>query len=163
MSIARLSLGLAALLLFATAALHASGATMVSGWLPGQRGAILDVLWIMPVIDWAIIGVLWLFVAWRDERGLAPLVWISAVVPLLVAVHSFAPTLAGNARPWHAGVLWDHDEANAQRLLHRLRAHKGLVIGDNEPYSGSSRLAPSRYTTYTFLRLNTSVIYPNDT
>ena len=34
---------------------------------------------------------------------------------------------------------------------------------DNDPYSGSSRLAPSRYTTYTFLRLNTSVMYPNDT
>ena len=65
------------------------------------------------------------------------------VVPLLVAVHSFAPTLAGNARPWHAGVLWDHDEANAQRLLQRLRAHKGLVVGDNEPYSGKH---PANYT-----------------
>jgi predicted N-formylglutamate amidohydrolase len=65
------------------------------------------------------------------------------VVPLLVAVHSFSPTLAGNTRPWHAGVLWDHDEANARRLLQRLRAHKGLVIGDNEPYSGRH---PANYT-----------------
>ena len=86
MSVARLSLGLAALLLFATAAFHASGATMVSGWLPGQRGAVLDVLWVIPVIDWAIIGVLWLVTAWKDDRRLAPLVWISAVVPLLVAI-----------------------------------------------------------------------------
>lgn len=64
-------------------------------------------------------------------------------VPMLIAVHSFSPTLAGNTRPWHAGVLWDCDEANAQRLLHRLRAQKGLVIGDNEPYSGKH---PANYT-----------------
>ncbi len=65
------------------------------------------------------------------------------VVPLLVAVHSFSPTLAGNIRPWHAGVLWDRDEANAQRLLEGLRGQKGLVIGDNEPYSGKH---PANYT-----------------
>ena len=100
MSVARLSLGLAALLLFATAALHASGATMVSGWLPGQRGAILDVLWVVPVIDWAIIGVLWLFVAWRDERPLAPLVWISAVVPLLVAILLIKAVGVGHPGIW---------------------------------------------------------------
>ena len=65
------------------------------------------------------------------------------VVPMLIAVHSFSPTLAGSTRPWHAGVLWDRDEANARRLLHRLRAQKGLVIGDNEPYSGKH---PANYT-----------------
>lgn len=64
-------------------------------------------------------------------------------VPLLVSVHSFAPTLAGEVRPWHAGVLWDHDPANAQRLLTGLRLQKGLVIGDNEPYSGKH---PANYT-----------------
>ncbi len=65
------------------------------------------------------------------------------IVPILIAVHSFSPTLAGNVRPWHAGVLWDHDEANARRLLAGLRAQKGLVIGDNEPYSGKH---PANYT-----------------
>ncbi len=65
------------------------------------------------------------------------------IVPMLIAVHSFSPALAGHARPWHAGVLWDRDEANARRLLHRLRAKKGLVIGDNEPYSGKH---PANYT-----------------
>ena len=64
-------------------------------------------------------------------------------VPLLISVHSFAPTLAGAVRPWHAGVLWDHDPANAQRLLAGLRRQKGLVIGDNEPYSGRH---PANYT-----------------
>ena len=64
-------------------------------------------------------------------------------VPLLVAVHSFSPSLAGIDRPWHVGVLWDHDEANARRLLASLRRQQGLVVGDNEPYSGKH---PANYT-----------------
>jgi predicted N-formylglutamate amidohydrolase len=65
------------------------------------------------------------------------------VVPLLVAVHSFAPRLGGQDRPWHVGVLWDHDEPNARRLLDGLCAEKDLVVGDNEPYSGKH---PANYT-----------------
>jgi predicted N-formylglutamate amidohydrolase len=67
----------------------------------------------------------------------------AGTVPLVIAVHSFAPSLGGQARPWHAGVLWDHDVANARRLLAGLRAQSGLVIGDNEPYSGKH---PANYT-----------------
>jgi predicted N-formylglutamate amidohydrolase len=66
-----------------------------------------------------------------------------ATIPLIVAVHSFAPMLGGEVRPWHAGVLWDQDEANARRLLDGLRREPGLVIGDNEPYSGKH---PANYT-----------------
>jgi predicted N-formylglutamate amidohydrolase len=67
------------------------------------------------------------------------------VVPLFVAVHSFAPRLGtqGALRPWHVGVLWDRDERNARRLLEALRAIDGLVVGDNEPYSGRH---PANYT-----------------
>jgi len=64
-------------------------------------------------------------------------------VPLLVAVHSFSPSLGGIDRPWHVGVLWDHDEPNARRLLASLRQQQGLVVGDNEPYSGKH---PANYT-----------------
>lgn len=64
-------------------------------------------------------------------------------VPLLFSVHSFAPRLGEVDRPWHAGVLWDRDEANARRLLAGLRARPGLVVGDNEPYSGRH---PANYT-----------------
>jgi predicted N-formylglutamate amidohydrolase len=66
-------------------------------------------------------------------------------VPLLVAVHSFAPRLGatGARRPWHTGVLWDQDESNARRLMQGLRAEPGLVVGDNEPYSGRH---PANYT-----------------
>jgi predicted N-formylglutamate amidohydrolase len=65
------------------------------------------------------------------------------VVPMVVSVHTFTPEMAGQARPWHVGVLWDQDEASAHRLMEGLRAVEGLVVGDNEPYSGKH---PSDYT-----------------
>jgi len=58
------------------------------------------------------------------------------VVPLVISVHTFTPEMAGFARPWHVGVLWDKDELSARRLIDGLRAVEGLVVGDNEPYSG---------------------------
>lgn len=64
-------------------------------------------------------------------------------VPLVVAVHTFTPRMNGRDRPWHVGILWDKDEANARRLIDGLRAVEGLVVGDNEPYSGKH---PSDYT-----------------
>jgi predicted N-formylglutamate amidohydrolase len=66
-----------------------------------------------------------------------------AVVPMVVSVHTFTPQMAGQARPWHVGVLWDKDAASARRLMAGLRAVDGLVVGDNEPYSGKH---PSDYT-----------------
>lgn len=65
------------------------------------------------------------------------------VVPLFVSVHTFTPVMAGEPRPWHVGVLWDADEATAHRMLDGLRAIDGLIVGDNEPYSGRH---PSDYT-----------------
>ncbi|MFC6840030.1 N-formylglutamate amidohydrolase [Xanthomonas theicola] len=56
---------------------------------------------------------------------------------ILIAMHSFTPALAGVARPWHAGVLYQRDARFAQALLAELRAQPGLVIGDNQPYSVS--------------------------
>ena len=58
------------------------------------------------------------------------------VVPMVVSVHTFTPEMAGTARPWHVGVLWDKDEASARRLIAGLAAVDGVVVGDNEPYSG---------------------------
>ena len=63
--------------------------------------------------------------------------------PLLVSVHTFTPLLNGRQRPWHVGVLWDHDEPSARRLLAGLRRHPEIVVGDNEPYSGKH---PSDFT-----------------
>ncbi|NHF65135.1 N-formylglutamate amidohydrolase [Xanthomonas hortorum] len=56
---------------------------------------------------------------------------------LLVSMHSFTPAMAGNARPWHAGVLYHRDTRLAHRLLQALRNEPDLVVGDNQPYAVS--------------------------
>jgi len=56
--------------------------------------------------------------------------------PAILSVHSFTPCWRGMERPWHGGVLWHRDGRFALPLIERLRREKGLVIGDNEPYSG---------------------------
>ena len=56
--------------------------------------------------------------------------------PALVSIHSYTPQLRGRPpRPWQVGILWHHDGRIARPLMARLRA-EGLVVGDNEPYSG---------------------------
>ena len=64
-------------------------------------------------------------------------------VPAVISVHSFTPVLGTEVRPWNVGVLWDHDPRIAVPLLARLRAEPGLVVGDNQPYSGRH---PADYT-----------------
>lgn len=63
--------------------------------------------------------------------------------PILIAVHSFTPTNHGVRRPWHFGVLWDKDPRLAIPLMQTLREQRGVVVGDNEPYSGRH---PADYT-----------------
>jgi predicted N-formylglutamate amidohydrolase len=56
---------------------------------------------------------------------------------LIVAIHSFTPRLAsdGRERPWQVGILYNQDSRAATPSIAALRA-RGLVTGDNEPYSG---------------------------
>jgi predicted N-formylglutamate amidohydrolase len=61
----------------------------------------------------------------------------AGIAPVLLAIHSFTPVWRGQARPWHAGVLWDRDPRLALVLIAGLRAQGGLVVGDNEPYDGA--------------------------
>lgn len=61
----------------------------------------------------------------------------SGASPILIAMHSFTPTMAGQVRPWHVGVLYQRDARLAGCLLHALRRESGLVVGDNQPYSVS--------------------------
>ncbi|MEQ8586802.1 MAG: N-formylglutamate amidohydrolase [Thalassobaculaceae bacterium] len=67
-------------------------------------------------------------------------------MPLLVALHSFTPTLvsAPADRPWEIGYLWAGDartSAAAMAVFRRL--FPDVCVGANEPYSGSS---PEGYT-----------------
>ena len=59
--------------------------------------------------------------------------------PVLIAVHSFTPVLAGKPRPWQISVLWGYDPRVPVPLLATLRGRGDLVVGDNEPYSGRNR------------------------
>ncbi len=57
---------------------------------------------------------------------------------LILSLHSFTPRLAGDeaqSRPWQVGVLYNADD-RAARLALPLLAAEGLVVGDQEPYSG---------------------------
>lgn len=56
---------------------------------------------------------------------------------LIVAVHSFTPALerGGGARPWQIGVLSNRDRRAADIALD-LFARAGIIVGDNQPYSG---------------------------
>ena len=56
---------------------------------------------------------------------------------VLVALHSFTPVYKGVARPWHAAVLYNRDARFAHLLFTLLRAERGLVVGENEPYAVS--------------------------
>lgn len=53
---------------------------------------------------------------------------------VLFSVHSFTPSLLGQDRPWHVGVLYGHDRRLAGYFLEALSAIRGLAVGDNQPY-----------------------------
>ena len=52
----------------------------------------------------------------------------------VVALHSFTPVMRNVARPWHVGLLHNHDARLAHIMIDLLQA-QGLVVGDNEPYA----------------------------
>lgn len=57
---------------------------------------------------------------------------------LVVAIHSFTPRLESGDTPnrhWECGILWDRDPRAARPAIAFL-ARAGLIVGDNEPYSG---------------------------
>ena len=56
---------------------------------------------------------------------------------LILSLHSFTPQLASSdeLRPWHCGVLYNQDDRAARIAIPLLEA-EGLVVGDQEPYSG---------------------------
>lgn len=53
---------------------------------------------------------------------------------VVVAVHSCTPVYLGVHRPWHIGILHEHDSRLANILLDLLSDHDNLVVGDNQPY-----------------------------
>jgi predicted N-formylglutamate amidohydrolase len=63
---------------------------------------------------------------------------LEAAPPALVlSLHSFTPQLAtsGEPRPWQLGVLYNADDRAARIAIPLLEA-EGLMVGDQQPYSG---------------------------
>ena len=69
-----------------------------------------------------------------------------SVVPAYVAIHSFTPMMDGYERPWHVGVLWNTDPRLAKPLIDALSEWPGIVVGENQPYSGRD---PEGYSIHT--------------
>ena len=62
---------------------------------------------------------------------------MEGIVPVIVSVHSFTHNWRGVTRPWDVGILWDRDPRLASPMIEAFRGQDGLVVGDNEPYSGA--------------------------
>jgi predicted N-formylglutamate amidohydrolase len=57
---------------------------------------------------------------------------------LILSLHSFTPQLASDPaqrRPWQVGVLYNQDDRAARIAILLLEA-EGLIVGDQQPYSG---------------------------
>ena len=54
---------------------------------------------------------------------------------LLVALHSFTPSMDGIARPWRYGVVHRGDSPFSSAVLALLQAELGDAAGDNLPYA----------------------------
>jgi predicted N-formylglutamate amidohydrolase len=57
---------------------------------------------------------------------------------LIVSLHSFTPSLGSRPqeeRPWQVGVLYNQDERAARLAIPLLEA-EGVIVGDQQPYSG---------------------------
>lgn len=77
----RILLTLGALTLIGTAVFHVTGGADAAAWLRGERGAVMQLLWNMPTLDWIVVGIVWLLIAWRGTQTAAPIVWVLALVP----------------------------------------------------------------------------------
>jgi len=53
---------------------------------------------------------------------------------VVIGVHSFTPVYLGEARPWHAGILYGKAARFGTALVHALAEDPALEVGDNEPY-----------------------------
>lgn len=61
------------------------------------------------------------------------------ILPVIISIHSFTEAWRGLPRPWQFSILWDQDKRIAGPLMEALRQDPELVVGDNEPYTGTLR------------------------
>jgi len=59
---------------------------------------------------------------------------------ILIVQHSMTNVFLGVRREMHAAVLYNQDRRFAECLLQALRSEAGIIVGDNEPYSGKEHV-----------------------
>ena len=62
---------------------------------------------------------------------------VAGRLTVVVSVHTCTPVYHGVHRPWHIGVMYEHDDRLARRMLAVLGEEGedgGLEVGDNQPY-----------------------------
>ncbi len=79
----------------------------------------------------------------RAVTGLIDAVAARGVTPAIISIHTCTPVMKDFERPWHIGVLSNHDRRMADLLIAELGRDSTLCVGDNQPYSG---LDPHGYT-----------------
>ncbi|CCG07134.1 N-formylglutamate amidohydrolase [Pararhodospirillum photometricum] len=63
--------------------------------------------------------------------------WHGGKAPVLVCVHTFTPVFQGLTRPWHIGLLYNHDRRLTDAVGRPLQENNpDIIVGDNQPYSG---------------------------
>jgi len=92
--------------------------------------------------------------------------WLDEIQPrLIVSLHSFTPKLssAQEDRPWEVSLLYNKDERAARHAI-RMFSEYGMVVGENEPYSGSelnatmNRHAEALGRPYLFIEIRQDLI-----
>jgi predicted N-formylglutamate amidohydrolase len=92
--------------------------------------------------------------------------WLDEIQPrLIVSLHSFTPKLSSNDedRPWEVSLLYNKDDRAARHAI-RLFGEYGMVVGENEPYSGRelnatmNRHAEAHSRPYLFIEVRQDLI-----
>src|SRR5687767_10128674 len=85
----RILLFAAAVLLLATAVIHAAGQPMVDTWIQGldhRQKAAICLVWMTDSVSWAVVAFLWAMAGWKRESGWLGAAAIGSVIPLVMAV-----------------------------------------------------------------------------
>lgn len=63
--------------------------------------------------------------------------WRLGRPPIIVSIHSCVPAMDGQRRPWHIGLMYNHDDRVTRAMLAALSGRRPwAVLGENQPYSG---------------------------
>jgi len=72
---------------------------------------------------------------WRAYHDAVDRLVASSAATVVLAIHSFTPVYEGKRRDFEVGVLFDHAQAEAERMAESM-AQAGFAVRLNEPYSG---------------------------